>query len=103
MLYKNKDISPIAEHEDNDYDLKKIKTNIDMVQVKDAATRALTPGIVPNMMGLDKITTTSMGNKLSLQIVHRGMGVVSSQFPSPGTPVTSDTVVKLEYSPPTYE
>lgn len=103
MLYKNKDISPIAEHEDNDYDLKKVKTNIDMVQVKDAATRALTPGIVPNMMGLDKITTTSMGNKLNLQMVHRGMGVVSSQYPSPGTPVGSDTVVKLEYSPPTYE
>lgn len=104
MLYKNKDISPIAEHhEDNDYDLKKIKTNIDMVQVKEASTRSLTPGIVPNMMGLDKITTTSIGNKLSLQMIHRGMGVVSSQYPSPGTPVSSDTVVKLEYSPPTYE
>ncbi len=104
MLYKNKDISPIAEHhEDNDYDLKKIKTNIDMVQVKEASTRALTPGIVPNMMGLDKITTTSIGNKLSLQMVHKGMGVVSSQYPSPGTPVSSDTVVRLEYSPPTYE
>lgn len=103
MLYKNKDISTIAEHEDNDYDLKKIKTNIDMVQMKDAATRALTPGIVPNMMGLDKITTTSIANKLSLQMIHKGMGVVSSQFPSPGTPVSTETVVKLEYSPPTYE
>ena len=104
MLYKNKDISPIAEHhEDNDYDLKKVKTNIDMVQVREASTRSLTPGIVPNMMGLDKITTTSIGNKLSLQMIHRGMGVVSSQYPAPGTPVSSDTVVKLEYSPPTYE
>ena len=103
MLYKNKDISRIAEHEDNDYDLKKVKTNIDMVQVKDSATRSLTPGIVPNMMGLDKITTTNIGTKLSLQMVHKGMGVVSSQSPSAGTPVNEDTVVKLEYSPPTYE
>lgn len=103
MLYKNKDISRIAEHEDNDYDLKKVKANIDMVQVKDAAARSLTPGVVPNMMGLDKITTTSIATKLNLQVVHKGMGVVSSQYPPAGTPVAEDTVVKLEYSPPTYE
>ncbi len=103
MLYKNKDISRIAEHSDNDYDLKNVKANIDIVQVKEASTRSLTPGIVPNMIGLDKITVTNIGNKLNLQLTHRGMGVVSSQFPSPGTPVTGDTVVKLEYSPPKYE
>lgn len=103
MLYKNKDISRIAEHTDNDYDLKNVKANIDIVQVKEASTRSLTPGIVPNMMGLDKITTSNIGNKLNLQLTHKGMGVVSSQFPAPGTPVTGDTVVKLEYSPPTYE
>jgi cell division protein FtsI (penicillin-binding protein 3) len=103
ILYKNKDISTIADHNDDEYDLKKIKTNIDMVQVKEAATRALTQGIVPNMMGLDKVTTTNIGLKLDLQIVHKGMGVVSSQYPAPGTAVTEDTVVKLEYSPPTYE
>nr|BDT26600.1 penicillin-binding transpeptidase domain-containing protein [Bacteriovorax sp. HI3] len=103
MLYKNKDISRLAEHEDNDYDLKKVKTNIDMVQVKEAASRSLTPGIVPNMMGLDKITTTNISLKLNLQVVHKGMGVVSSQYPPAGTPIGDDTVVKLEYSPPTYE
>lgn len=103
MLYKNKDISRIAEHYDNDYDLKNVKTNSDMVQIKDSATRSLTPGIVPNMMGLDKITATNIGLKMNMQLTHKGMGVVSSQHPSPGTPVESDTVVKLEYSPPTYE
>ena len=103
MLYKNKDISRIAEHYDNDYDLKNIKTNSDMVQIKDSATRSLTPGIVPNMMGLDKITASNIGIKMNMQMTHKGMGVVSSQYPSPGTPADSDTVVKLEYSPPTYE
>ena len=103
MLYKNKDISRLAEHEDSDYDLKNVKTNIDIVQVKESSTRSLTPGVVPNMIGLDKITTTNIGNKLNLQMIHKGMGVVSSQFPSPGSPATVDTVVKLEYSPPTYE
>jgi cell division protein FtsI (penicillin-binding protein 3) len=103
MLYKNKDISKIAEHEDNDYDLKKIKTNVDIIQIKDASTRSLTPGIVPNFAGLDKITTTNIANKLSLQIIHKGMGVVSNQDPSAGTPVSDDMVIKLEYAPPTYE
>lgn len=103
MLYKNKDISRLAEHDDTDYDLKNVKTNIDIVQVKDASTKSLTPGIVPNMMGLDKITTSNIGIKLNLQMVHKGMGVVSSQSPGPGTPMTDDMVVKLEYSPPKYE
>ena len=103
ILYKNKDISRLAEHSDNDYDLKKVKTNSDIVQVKESSTRALTPGIVPNMMGLDKITSSNIGIKLNLQMLHKGMGVVSSQYPAPGTPVTEDTVVKLEYTPPTYE
>ena len=103
MLYKNKDISRIAAHEDNDYDLKNIKTNSDIVQVKEAATRSLTPGLVPNMMGLDKVTASNIGIKLNMQLVHKGMGVVSSQYPSPGTPFADDTVVKLEYSPPKYE
>lgn len=103
ILYKNKDISKLATHYDNDYDLKTVKTNTDIVQVKESSTRSLTPGIVPNMMGLDKITASNIGIKLNLQMLHKGMGVISSQHPAPGTPVTEDTVVKLEYSPPTYE
>jgi cell division protein FtsI (penicillin-binding protein 3) len=103
MLYKNKDISKIADHDDNEYDLKNVKTNIDLVQVKDSATRSFNPNVVPNLVGLDKISTTNIGNKLSLQLVHKGMGVVSSQTPGPGTPLTGDIVVKLEYSPPRYE
>jgi cell division protein FtsI (penicillin-binding protein 3) len=103
MLYKNKDISRLADHDNSDYDLKNVKTNIDIVQVKDSSTRSLTPGIVPNMMGLDKVTVTNIGIKLNLQMAHKGMGVVTSQYPPAGTPATEDTVVKLEYSPPTYE
>jgi cell division protein FtsI (penicillin-binding protein 3) len=103
MLYKNKDISKIADHYDNEYDLKSVKANIDLVQVKDSATRSFNPNVVPNLVGLDKISTTNIGNKLSLQLVHKGMGVVSSQTPGAGTPLTSDIIVKLEYSPPRYE
>lgn len=102
MLYKNKDISKLADNAE-EYDLKAVKPNIDMVQVKDAATRTLNANVVPNLVGLDKISTTNIANKMSLQVVHKGMGVVSSQTPGPGTPLTSDMIVRLEYSPPSYE
>ncbi len=103
ILYKNKDISRLAANDDSDYDLKGVKANTDIVQVKESSTRSLTPGIVPNMMGLDKITTSNIGIKLNMQLLHKGMGVVSSQNPPAGTAIAEDTVVKLEYSPPTYE
>ena len=103
MLYKNKDISKIAEHDNDDYDTSKSKINTDEVQIKEAASRALTPGVVPNMLGLDKISVTNIANKLNLQIVHKGMGVVKDQFPPAGSPISEDTIVKLEYLPPTYE
>lgn len=103
ILYKNKDISRLATTDDSDYNLKNVKTNSDIVQIKESSTRALTPGIVPDMIGLDKITTSNIGIKLNMQLLHKGMGVVSSQNPAPGTAIAEDTVVKLEYSPPTYE
>ena len=103
ILYKNKDISRLAATDDGDYNLKNVKTNSDIVQIKESSTRALTPGIVPDMIGLDKITTSNIGIKLNMQLLHKGMGVVSSQNPAPGTAIAEDTVVKLEYSPPTYE
>ncbi len=106
MLYKNKDISKLADSEDKelkDIDLKKIKNNIDIVQEKTAATRTYDPNLVPNLIGLDKISTTNVGTKMNLQLIHKGMGVVSGQMPAPGTPLTPETVIKLEYSPPAYE
>ena len=103
ILYKNKNITRLAHNDDTDYDLKNVKTNTDIVQVKESSTRSLVPGIVPDLIGLDKITTSNIGIKLNMQLLHKGMGVVSSQRPSPGTVIEENTIVKLEYSPPTYE
>ncbi|MDO9181609.1 MAG: hypothetical protein Q7U04_04335, partial [Bacteriovorax sp.] len=70
---------------------------------KSAATRVYDPNLVPNLIGLDKISTTNIGNKLNLHLIHKGMGVVSTQNPTPGTPLSTDLIIKLEYSPPNYE
>ncbi|MBC7539888.1 MAG: hypothetical protein H7281_13785 [Bacteriovorax sp.] len=106
ILYKNKDISKLADSEENankDFDLKKIKNNIDIVQEKSAATRVYDPNSVPNLVGLDKISTTNIATKMNLHLIHKGMGVVSSQYPAPGTALSADLIIKLEYSPPNYE
>lgn len=102
MLYKNKDIN-IHENQKEEIDLAKVKNNIDMVQTKVSATREVNPNIVPNFMGLDKVSATNIGEKINLPLSHKGMGVVKSQSPAPGTPVTHDMVIKLEYMPPNYE
>jgi cell division protein FtsI (penicillin-binding protein 3) len=106
ILYKNKDINKLADNDDQnnkELDLLKVKNNIDVVQVKDSSTRALNPNLIPNLVGLDKVSTTNIANKLNLKLIHTGMGVVTTQYPPPGTPLTENQVVKLEYSPPHYE
>jgi cell division protein FtsI (penicillin-binding protein 3) len=106
MLYKSKDISKLADSDENtekEMDLKKVKNNIDIVQEKLSSTRTLDPNVVPNMVGLDKISTTNLAVKLNLHLLHKGMGVVSSQTPAAGTPLNEDLIIKLEYSPPNYE
>lgn len=106
ILYKNKNINKLADKDkqaEKDIDLKKIKNNIDVVQVKEASTRALNIHVIPNLIGLDKISVTEIANKLNFRLIHSGMGVVTGQSPTPGSPLTEDQVVRLEYSPPHYE
>jgi cell division protein FtsI (penicillin-binding protein 3) len=102
MLYKNKDIK-MATKGDNQREADKLKTGLDSVQMKSASTRELNPNLVPNFIGLDKISASNIGMKLNLALGHKGMGMVSSQTPGPGTPITEGMTVKLEYSPPSYE
>jgi cell division protein FtsI (penicillin-binding protein 3) len=105
ILYKNKDISKLADNDENakDFDLKKIKTNIDIVQERSSSTRSFDPNSVPNLMGLDKVSTINIATKMNLQLIHKGMGVVKSQYPAAGTPISPELIIKLEYSPPKYE
>ncbi len=103
MLYKNKDIKLDESIKHNEIDLAKVKNNIDIVQTKVASAREITPGIVPNFLGLDKVSAGNIAMKLNLPISHKGAGVVKSQQPAPGTPITEGQSVSLEYSPPNYE
>lgn len=101
LLYKNKDVTKLADKETKKEEIEKI--TFDQVQVKDASTRIISESTVPNFIGLDKISTIKLGTKLNLQLTHKGMGVVRFQEPAPGTEKTDDLVIKLDYSPPNYE
>jgi hypothetical protein len=103
ILYKNKNINKLAEKDAKDINLMKIKNNIDVVQVKDSSAKAINPNLIPSMIGLDKISSINLANKLNLKILPTGSGVVSSQSPAPGTPISENQTLKLEYSPPRYE
>jgi cell division protein FtsI (penicillin-binding protein 3) len=106
ILYKNKNINKLADKDiitEKDMDLKKVKNNIDVVQVKESSTRAINPNLIPNLVGLDKMSTINIANKLNLKLIHTGMGVVTNQTPPAGTPLTENQTIKLEYLPPHYE
>jgi len=103
ILYKTKDIHELAEHSSPKNDIKTVKNNIDIIQVKESATRSVTPGIMPNFIGLDKVSVGNIAEKLKVEINQKGMGVVVKQTPSAGDAISENTTISLEYRPPTYE
>lgn len=98
ILYKNKEFSNLANNEN----FENAKA-FDTVQVQHSSTRILGRGEAPNFIGLDKRSANALGDKLQLSLSHRGIGVVSKQIPEAGTKIDESTVVKLIYTPPTYE
>lgn len=98
ILYKNKEFSNLASNEN----FENAKA-FDTVQVQHSSTRILGRGEAPNFIGLDKRSANALGDKLQISLSHRGIGVVSKQIPSAGTKIDDGTIVKLIYSPPTYE
>lgn len=79
------------------------QTRSDRVQVRQAASRHMGSGRVPNFVGLDRVSSGRLANEYGLKIEHRGIGVVSKQEPRAGKPFTRDTVINLRYSPPQFD
>lgn len=97
MLYKSKDLEAIATSD------VEIKNNVDSIQVKHSSARVLGSGVAPNFIGLDKRSSRALAEKLDIKTDSQGIGVVSEQRPAPGESLGSDTVLKLIFSPPSYE
>tara|TARA_R110000868_G_scaffold320917_8_gene582009 strand:+ start:7053 stop:8906 length:1854 start_codon:yes stop_codon:yes gene_type:complete len=93
ILYKNKDFDRIAEDDDA---AKKLEA-FDSVKTVNSAARTIAGGI-PDFVGLDRRSATSLAEKVGVDVVHKGIGVVSEQSISPGS--AKDGTVKLIYTPP---
>jgi len=97
LLYKNKEFNNLEE-----LTLDKGAV-IDSLKISDSATRIMGDNVVPNFIGLDKKSSAQLAEKLSLKLVHQGIGVVVSQSPNPKSEIGDLRTIKLIYSPPKYE
>lgn len=100
LLYKNKEFDKLAVQK---VDIKKRSRAFDSIRVKRSATRSRGKGLVPNFVGLDKISANILAKKLGFEVMHRGIGVVNDQNPKPGNKYNKKTVVRLIFAPPSYE
>lgn len=96
ILYKNKEYSQRAKITENN-------EAIDNISVKYSARRKIEKGFIPNLVGLDKNSVFNILDNLMIKYDHKGFGVVESQSPPPGSPVSQNTIIKLKFSAPEYD
>ncbi|RLA64219.1 MAG: hypothetical protein DRQ89_04485 [Epsilonproteobacteria bacterium] len=97
LIYKNKEFNNLANlGEEREGAISKLIK-------KDSNDRHMGENEIPNFLGLDKISSIALAHKKALKIVHLGIGVVTSQTPSPKSVMGEETTVELIYSPPKYE
>ncbi len=104
MLYKNKEFSQLAIIPES-LGIKN-QRSFDTVTIKQAAPvrkRISGEGLVPDFIGLDKVSVLMLIKKVDLLYKEKGMGIVSSQFPKAGVEITEDMIIKIIYTPPEYE
>ncbi len=97
LLFKNKDFGNLSFKDDLPIN------KIDTVKVKHSSTRYGGSGVVPNFIGLDKRSSSALGERVKRKVIHRGIGVVVEQSPEKGTPLKSGETIILEYRPPSYD
>lgn len=97
ILYKNKRYN-------NKIEIGKSKRHtIDKLNIKLASKRRVRRGIVPNLIGLDKGTAFKVLDSIKAKYSHKGFGIVTKQFPAPGTAISKTTVIKLRFKAPSYD
>lgn len=97
ILYKRKEYKQLAK-----IDHSKSK-GIDFVKTRQSSSRRYKKGLMPNLIGLDKKSVFKILEKNKIKFSHRGFGVVKKQYPSPGTPISNSSIVKLEFKAPEYD
>lgn len=94
ILYKRKEYKTIA---------RTSKPQKDFVNLKVSSKRQIRKGEIPNLIGLDKQSVKKILDGLKVKYSLSGFGIVKKQNISAGTKITKNIVLKLKFSPPTYE
>lgn len=94
LLFKNKDFSNLALEDERTIN------KMDTVKIKHSSTRIISKDKVPNFLGLDKRSSSSLGKKLHIKVHHKGIGVVFKQVPEEGSSLENNQEVVLHYRPP---
>ncbi|HXH31751.1 MAG TPA: penicillin-binding protein [Bacteriovoracaceae bacterium] len=98
ILYKKKDFSQFAR-----YDEKSNQANLDEVHSQQAAVvKTFAAGLVPNFVGLDKASALKLAEERNLPVQTNGFGVVTKQSLSPGSAVSPDVSLRLQFEAPSY-
>lgn len=98
ILYKKKDFTRFAKYDENSN-----KTNMDTVQSQQAATtKFFAPGYVPNFVGLDKASALNLAEERKISIETNGFGVVTKQSVEPGSLISENSNIRLQFEAPTY-
>lgn len=98
LLYKKKDFSKFAR-----YDKASNIKNLDTVIVKQASSKVVIPGRMPNFVGMDKSSALRVARNINLDINVTGFGVVQKQSPSHGEIIPESKYVHLYFGVPPYE
>lgn len=98
ILYKKKDFAQFAI-----YDEKSNSKNLDEVHTQQAqTTKVFAPGFMPDFSGLDKASAMQLAEDRNIKLDIYGFGVVSRQSISPGTTISGNTTLRLNFEAPTY-
>lgn len=96
ILYQKKEYSQLALIDGG-------RKNIDVISYRQSSSRRLEVGRVPNLKGLDKTSAKNLLEKANLNYEFIGFGIAKKQYPKAGTPVDSNTRVKLYFKTPKYD
>lgn len=98
ILYKKKGFAQFAR-----YDEKSNKDNLDEVNSTQSATiKTFAPGLMPDFTGMDKSTALTLAEERSIKVQINGFGIVKQQSVAPGTSLSVQNVLRLQFEAPTY-
>ena len=98
LVYKNKEFKKLAQNKNYKNDMA-----FESVRKKKIERRNLGEDYIPNFLGLDKKSSSKLGNDLDLDLEHRGIGVVTDQLPKAGKLKEKNMIIVLKYLLPKYE